>query len=211
VVESGHERELAALSWFLTDLETGRTIVPVNSTSRVAHELLNADGVWKSLRGDRGDAPSGPVRLARTSAGTGPSRIALVESGSRAVTPDALFDALDGRCLWVAGGTWQLEVYSVHDEQGSRWIQAALKGDRLLPVTIKLTAEVSIEDALSRVAARLAEGAEGDAAIDVSSDPVVRSRAEPRRIGFALPDLGWSSDDGFRLVPRRAEKRLLPG
>jgi hypothetical protein len=130
-------------------------------------------------------------------------RIALVESCSRAVTPDALFDALDGRWLGMAGGTWQLEVYSVHDEQGSRWIQAALRGDKLLPVTIKLTAEASIADALSKVAARLAETAEGDTAIDISSDPASNRGGS----GSVLPDPGsW-----WRGRPTQWESKIAVG
>jgi len=44
------------------------------------------------------------------------------------VTPEELFAALDGRTLTSGGNRLTIEVFSVRDEAGSRWIQLALKG-----------------------------------------------------------------------------------
>jgi hypothetical protein len=41
-------------------------------------------------------------------------------------SPDELFRRLDGRELTVLGRQWTIEVYSVRDEQGHRWVQMRL-------------------------------------------------------------------------------------
>lgn len=48
-------------------------------------------------------------------------------SGSRAqVTPEELFTALDGRNVSAGAARYRIEVFSVRDESGSRWVQLAL-------------------------------------------------------------------------------------
>lgn len=68
------------------------------------------------------------------------------------VPPDRLFSALDGRDLTLAGGRWHLEVYSVTDFCGQRWLQLALDGQGRSILTVKL----SPTDRASRVLAAVA-------------------------------------------------------
>ena len=51
-----------------------------------------------------------------------------VRTPNRIVGPDDLFDMLHGRNLVVAGRTWRIEVYSIRDRAGLRWVQLALDG-----------------------------------------------------------------------------------
>lgn len=56
----------------------------------------------------------------------------------RFVEPDALFGALDGRHLVALGGHWEVEVYSVADWSGKRWIQVGLHGAQRYLVLLRL-------------------------------------------------------------------------
>lgn len=45
------------------------------------------------------------------------------------MTGEELFRALDGRIIVVPAGAYRIEVFSVRDESGQRWVQLALKDD----------------------------------------------------------------------------------
>ncbi len=55
----------------------------------------------------------------------------------RFVEPERLFAALDGRHLTVLGRQWRVNIYSVCDRAGWRWIQLALEGDSSYMLTLK--------------------------------------------------------------------------
>ena len=63
------------------------------------------------------------------------------------VPADRLFVALDGRDLTIAGGHWRIEVFSVSESGGQRWLQLALSGERRGMLTMK----VSPSDGAGRV------------------------------------------------------------
>ena len=67
------------------------------------------------------------------------------------VPAERLFSALDGRDLTIAGGRWRLEVYSVSDFQGHRWVQLALDGLKRCMVTVKLSPTDGVSRVLSGV------------------------------------------------------------
>jgi hypothetical protein len=63
------------------------------------------------------------------------------------VPADRLFIALDGRDLTLAGGRWRIEVFSVSECDGQRWVQLALSGEKNGMLTMK----VSPSDGAGRV------------------------------------------------------------
>ena len=54
------------------------------------------------------------------------------------VSPERLFQALDGTQLSVDGVDWQVQVFGVIDEPSRRWVQVALEGSRRSVVTLRL-------------------------------------------------------------------------
>jgi hypothetical protein len=65
------------------------------------------------------------------------------------LTPDELYAALHGRVISVGRERWQLEVFSVvDDEAGPRWVQLAMKGEPDYPVTLQLDRTTKPENAV---------------------------------------------------------------
>jgi hypothetical protein len=67
-----------------------------------------------------------------------------VKSLTTFVAPRRLFAALDGRELLVAGLRWRIEVFSVRDLAGLRWVQLALKGKSRQTLALKLDAGAGV-------------------------------------------------------------------
>lgn len=55
------------------------------------------------------------------------------------VPADRIFVALDGRDLTIAGGRWRIEVFSVSECEGCRWVQLGLFGEKRGMLTMKLS------------------------------------------------------------------------
>jgi hypothetical protein len=75
------------------------------------------------------------------------------------VEPDALFGALDGRHLVAMGNHWRVEVYSVCDRSGRRWIQLGLEGAQRYLVLLRLSAGDGAASAVSALISWLAHAA----------------------------------------------------
>jgi hypothetical protein len=73
----------------------------------------------------------------------------------RYVEPKRVFVALDGRELIVGGRRWRIEVFSVRDLAGLRWIQLALKGRSALTFALKLDAGAGARRAVMAVTSKL--------------------------------------------------------
>jgi hypothetical protein len=71
-------------------------------------------------------------------------------SGSRApVTPEELFTVLDGRNISAGTAQYRIEVFSVRDESGSRWVQLALHGpEQSQMATVRLKTGDTVQHAL---------------------------------------------------------------
>lgn len=85
---------------------------------------------------------------------------ALRRRARELVTPEELFVALDGRTVAAESGRLSVEVFSISDEAGARWLQLALAGSaskRML--TVRLKAGDSAHDVLSKLEAWLADPA----------------------------------------------------
>lgn len=104
-----------------------------------------------------------PLRLAWSALRAHPKSsrsAALAGEALPQVTPQELFMALDGRGLTTAGERFRLEVFSVRDEAGIRWVQLALNGSetrRLL--TLRLKTGDNAQHAIFTLAAWLADPA----------------------------------------------------
>ena len=73
------------------------------------------------------------------------------------VTPDRLFEDLDGRRLTVGDKDWCVVVYGVFDEPGRRWVQLALDGSRIEVVTLRLAPTEGLDRAVQSLAQWLAD------------------------------------------------------
>jgi hypothetical protein len=71
------------------------------------------------------------------------------------VEPKRVFIALDGRELIVGGRRWRIEVFSVRDVAGLRWVQLALKGTSRLTFALKLDAGAGARRAVMAVTSKL--------------------------------------------------------
>jgi hypothetical protein len=72
------------------------------------------------------------------------------------VEPKRVFIALDGRELIVGGHRWRIEVFSVRDVAGLRWIQLALRGGTsALNFALKLDAGAGARRAVMAVTSKL--------------------------------------------------------
>lgn len=83
----------------------------------------------------RGHAIPSNLRPLRTSPPSGSNR-------------DQLFYALDGRYVKIGGVRHRLEIYSVCDHHGHRWVQLALIGESSYMLTLKVAARGWVEDVL---------------------------------------------------------------
>jgi hypothetical protein len=72
----------------------------------------------------------------------------------RALLPEELFLALDGRRLSAPAGSWRLEIYSICDQHGIRWIQLAMKGHTSHTLTVQVEPWRSGEEVLEMLASR---------------------------------------------------------
>lgn len=76
------------------------------------------------------------------------------------VTPQELFVALDGRGIAAAGDRYRIEVFSVRDEAGNRWVQLTLAGDRARHMlTLRLRTGDNTQHAIFALSAWLADPA----------------------------------------------------
>ncbi len=71
------------------------------------------------------------------------------------VDPKRVFAALDGRELLVSGRRWRIEVFSVRDLAGLRWIQLAIKGTSRMTFALKLDAGAGVRRAVEAVSSLL--------------------------------------------------------
>lgn len=73
------------------------------------------------------------------------------------IAPDTLFTALDGTQVSVAGLDWRVEVFSVIDEPGQRWIQLALQGVVRRIVTVRANHTESPRQIVREISSWLAD------------------------------------------------------
>jgi hypothetical protein len=70
--------------------------------------------------------------------------------------PEQLFEALDGQSVSSGGQRWLIEVYSVTELAGARWVQLGLHGEHERSMTLKLPQGGDEREAMEALAAQLA-------------------------------------------------------
>ena len=84
----------------------------------------------------------------------------LAPQPARQKSADGVFSALDGRRISASGLHWAVEVYSVTDQPGGRWLQLGLRSedhdqDHLL--TLRLPAGSGVDVAASALSSWLVD------------------------------------------------------
>ena len=61
---------------------------------------------------------------------------------------DELFATLDGRSITMPNGAWLIEIHSIFDEAGFRWIQLTLKGNPPYSMTFQINSGDDADEAV---------------------------------------------------------------
>lgn len=104
--------------------------------------------------------------------------------GPRLVTPDDLFDVLDGSDLTVGGRTWRIGVYSIRDRAGLRWVQLALSGDPCHMLAVKVGTGDGPAPVVDALSSWLLNPGSTNAILPVASAPLLHltADADPARV-----------------------------
>jgi len=89
-------------------------------------------------------------------------------SRDRVVRPERLREDLEGRAVTFHGQSWRLEVYSVLDYAGRRWVQLALEGEPHYMLTLNLAVGAGAQRTLMALAACLANPSESVGILNVA-------------------------------------------
>ena len=90
------------------------------------------------------------------------------ENRDRVVRPERLLEDLDGRAVTVLGQSWRLEVYSVLDYAGRRWVQLALEGEPHYMLTLNLAVGAGAQRTLMALASCLANPSDSVGILNVA-------------------------------------------
>ncbi len=85
-----------------------------------------------------------------------------------ALSAARLFEALDGRALFVDHKNWQINVFSVHDEDGCRWVQLALEGPDNHPLTLRMSQYESVKAVVYTLISWLSDPSATDHVLEVA-------------------------------------------
>ncbi len=86
----------------------------------------------------------------------------------RLVHPERLRAGLDGRAVTVSGHSWRVEVYSVLDCAGRRWVQLALEGEPHYMLTLNLVMGAGVQRALLALASCLANPSDPTGTLNIA-------------------------------------------
>jgi len=75
---------------------------------------------------------------------------------------------LDGRAVTISDRSWRLEVYSVIDCAGRRWVQLALEGDPHYMLTLNLAMGAGLQRVLLALASCMANPSEARGILNVA-------------------------------------------
>jgi hypothetical protein len=84
------------------------------------------------------------------------------------LSPTRLFEALDGRALFVDHTNWQVRVFSVYDAEGLRWVQLGLEGDGCHPLTLRMSQFESVKTVVYTLIAWLSDPSATDHVLEVA-------------------------------------------
>jgi hypothetical protein len=123
----------------------------IGTNSRRQESLGHASGVRDAMRVVWGATVDGPRTAAR-----------------QPLSAERMFDALHGRTITVSGRHWELEIYSICDEDGWRWIQLALEGDPRYSLTMRLSRLEGVKHVVMALSGWLAKPSPGRAVLNVA-------------------------------------------
>jgi hypothetical protein len=106
------------------------------------------------------------------------SRVRVRQLPTGLVEPDQLFSLLNGRDLIVAGRKWRIEIYSICDWAGLRWIQLAVDGMPRRMLALRLATGDGARDAVRALSSWLARPSDERHVLSVASMP---PRQGPKR------------------------------
>jgi hypothetical protein len=109
------------------------------------------------------------------------------EVGPRLVTPDDLFDALNGSDLTVSGRKWRIEVYSIRDRAGLRWVQLALNGDPCHMLAVNVRTGDGPAPVLDALSSWLVNPGSTNAILPVASAPLLHLTTDAEQPGEDAP------------------------
>jgi hypothetical protein len=69
---------------------------------------------------------------------------------------EQLFEALDGRTISVFHRTWRINIYSICEEAGWRWLQIGLDGQPDYTVTVRTSPHDTLAETLHALSSWLA-------------------------------------------------------
>ncbi|MEO7190118.1 MAG: hypothetical protein ABI051_03610 [Vicinamibacterales bacterium] len=81
---------------------------------------------------------------------------------------ERLFTALDGSEVRTSGRRFDLEVYSVTDQQTGRWVQLGLRGLHEHLITLRLPQQSGLQEAAVALSAWLSDPAHVDEILEVA-------------------------------------------
>ena len=113
-------------------------------------------------------SPSGRYRSIARQAGDYLFSPFAISGHERQVRPERLREALEGQAVTVSGQSWRLEVYSVLDYAGRRWVQLALEGEPHYMLTLNLAVGAGAQRALMALAACLANPSDAVGILNVA-------------------------------------------
>jgi hypothetical protein len=83
-------------------------------------------------------------------------------SAGPAISLDHLFEALDGRTVTLFHRRWEIQVFSITEQHGWRFLQLSLAGDPEHLLTLRTSAWATVDETLREVSRWLARPARAD-------------------------------------------------
>ncbi len=80
-----------------------------------------------------------------------------METWVNALSANDIFQALDGRDVSLSARSWHVEVYSVFEQQGTRWIQLLLKGPDEYSVAVRVGPRDTVTEILEALSSWFAD------------------------------------------------------
>jgi hypothetical protein len=83
-------------------------------------------------------------------------------------SPEMLFSALDGRELIVLGRRWKVEVFSVCELGGCRYVQLSLQGQEQYMLTLRVGSGTDVRQLIPRLLTWLAHPSSSGEILDIA-------------------------------------------
>jgi hypothetical protein len=85
--------------------------------------------------------------------------VACRPSAATAISRERLFEALDGRTVSLFHRRWEVQVFSITEHHGWRWLQLTLAGDPEHMLTLRTSVWAGVDETLREISRWLARPA----------------------------------------------------